>query len=444
MKKYIIGLVTVALCASFSQAIAQKEAYETTVDGVKVIVQPSGNSIVEIQAIIKGGVQNYPANKMGIEALAMTALTECGTINHDKNSFKDQLDKVSASVNGYTNKNYSVLRMNCIKSDFDVVWPLYTEALTQPRFDSKELARIKQDAINNLKANESQPDAAIDKYADKIAFEGRDYAKDPEGTVDIIQGLTPDETKAYYQGLLSRSRMVIVVVADMDRTTLESKLKGLLDGIKQGAPFDFKKSFFRIYKNTFSSEKRDLATNYVEGITSGPEAGTPDFNAFQLAMRIFADRHFLEVRTNNGLSYAPQAWFSPGATSVAKFAVSTTEPDKYIAVFDKLVDKVKTEGFKADEVADMKVTYLTSFYYKNETNFAQASSIASNEVVYGDWKRSVTLVDDVKKLTPENISDAFRKYIGNTIWVYQGDTKKVNPLLYTNGTLHKADNPVSN
>jgi len=444
MKKYVFSLLIAASVANINQAFAQKEAYETTVDGVKVIVQPSGNSIVEIQAIIKGGVQNYSADKMGIEALAMSALTECGTANHDKNSFKNQLDKVSATVFGYTNKNFAVLRMNCIKGDFDTVWPLFSEALTQPKFDGKEFTRIQQDAINNLKANESQPDVAIDKYADKIAFANRDYAKDPEGTVEILQKLTPEQTKAYYEGILTRSRMLIVVVADMDRATLESKLKVLLDGIKQGPAFDFKKSFFRVYKNTFSSENKDLATNYVEGITSGPEAGTPDFDAFQVAMRIFAQRHFLEVRTNNGLSYAPQSWFSSGATSVAKFSVSTTQPDKYIAVFDKLVDQVKTDGFKADEVADMKVTYLTGFYYKNETNNAQASSIASNEVVYGDWKRSLTLVGDVKKLTTEEVSDAFRKYIGNIIWVYQGDPKKVNPLLYTNGTLHKADNPVNN
>jgi zinc protease len=444
MKRYIIGLFTIALIAGLNTASAQNKAYETMVDGVKVIVQPSGNGIVEIQTIIKGGVQNYPADKMGIEALAMNALTECGTVTHDKNSFKNQLDKVSASVYGYTNKNYATIRMNCIKSDFDVVWPLYAEAITQPRFDDKEFTRIKQDAINNLKANESQPDAAIDKYANKIAFAGRDYAKDPAGTVDIIQKLTPDETKAYYKGLLTRSRMVIVVVADIDRSVIETKIKMLLDGVKQGAPFELKKSFFRAYKNTFSSEPRDLATNYIEGITSGPQAGAPDFNAFNVAMRIFAERHFLDVRTNNGLSYAPSAGFAVGATSVAKFSVSTTQPDKYIAVFDKLVDKVKTEGFKPDEVANMKITYLTGFYYKNETNLAQAASIASNEVLFSNWKRSLTLVDDVKKLTTEEVNDAFRKYIGNIIWVYQGDPKKVNPLLYTNGTLKKADNPVNN
>jgi zinc protease len=443
MKKYIYLLLIAAATGSVKTASAQQKAYDMMVDGVKVIVQPSGNDIVEIQTIIKGGVQNYSADKMGIESMAMNALTECGTLKHDKNSFKNALEKVSASVGAGANKNFSLIRLNCIKGDFETAWPLYVEAITIPKFDAKEFDRIKQDAINELKASESDPDNAIDKYADKIAFAGRDYVKDPDGTPEIIQKLTSMETQAFYKSILTKSRMLVVVVADLDRADIEAKVKGMLSGIKQGAPFEMKKSFFRVYKNTFSAEKRDLATNYVEGITSGPAPGTPDYDAFNVAMRIFADKHFLDVRTNNGLSYAPQAWFSPGATSVAKFSVSTTQPDKYIAVFDKLVDKIKGQGFNNAEVADMKVTYLTGFYYKNETNTAQASSIASNEVLHNNWKRSLTLASDVKKLTPEQVSDAFRKYIGNIIWVYQGDPAKVNPLLFTNGTLNKGDNPVS-
>ncbi|MDB5061328.1 MAG: hypothetical protein JWP67_1171 [Mucilaginibacter sp.] len=441
MKKYIYVLLIAA--GSVKPAIAQQKAYETMVDGVKVIVQPSGNDIVEVQTIIKGGVQNYPATKIGIESMAINALTECGTLKHDKNSFKNQLEKISATVYGGSNKNYSVVRLNCIKGDFETAWPLYVEAITMPKFEPKEFERIKQDAITELKSEESQPDIAIDKYADKIAFAGRDYAKDPSGTPAIIQKLTPAETKAYYQSVLTKSRLLIVVVANLDRANIEAKVKTMLAGIKQGAPFELKKSFFRVYKNSFSSENRELATNYVEGVTSGPTPGTPDFDAFNVAMRIFADRHFLDIRTNNGLSYAPSAWFSSGATSAARFSVSTTQPDKYIAVFDKLVDKIKTQGFRADEVADMKVTYLTGFYYKNETNSAQAASLAANEVLHNNWRRSLTLVNDVKKLTAEQVSDAFRKYIGNIVWVYQGDTKKVNPLLYTNGTLNKGENSVS-
>jgi len=443
MKKYIYLLLIAAASGSVTTAVAQQKAYATMVDGVKVIVQPSGNDIVEIQTVIKGGVHNYPAAKMGIESMAITALTECGTLKHDKNSFKNQLDKISAAVYGGSNKNFSVVRLNCIKGDFETAWPLYVEAITMPKFDAKEFERIKQDAITNLKAAESQPDEAIDKFADKVAFAGRDYAKNPDGTPEIISKLTAEETKAFYNSILTKSRLLIVVVADLDRADIEAKVKAMLAGVKQGTPFQMKKDFFRVYKNTFSAENRELATNYVEGITSGPAPGTPDYDAFNVAMRIFGDRHFLDVRTNNGLSYAPQSWFSAGSTSVAKFSVSTTQPDKYIAVFDKLVDKIKTQGFANDEVANMKVTYLTGFYYKNETNSAQASSIASNEVLHNNWKRSLTLAEDVRKLTATQVSDAFRKYIGNIVWVYQGDTKKVNPLLYTNGTLNKGDNPVS-
>lgn len=444
MKKYVIGMLAIAATLNIKPAFAQQKPYETTVDGVKVIVQPSGNEIVEIQTIIRGGVQNYGADKQGIESLAMTGLTECGTLKHDKNSFKDALDKVDAAVYGSAGKDYSVIRMNCIKNDFDTVWPLYVEAITQPKFDTTEFRRIKQDALTNLKAMDSQPDFAIDKMANDIAFKGRSYSELPQGTADVIKGLTAQQVKDYYNSILTRSRMFIVVVADLPQAAIEAKVKGMLDNIKKGAPFQFKTDFFRVYQNSFNAEQRQLATNYVEGVTSGPELNAPDFYAFQIAFSIFYNRHFLDVRTKNGLSYAPQVFFNQGATTTAKFRVSTTKPNDYIAVFDKLVDSTKKHGFNEGELANMKQTFLTGFYYKNETNAAQASSIASNEVLHGDWRRSINLIDNVKKLTVEDINNAFTKYIGNIVWVYQGDPKQVNPLLYKNGTLHQADNPVTN
>ncbi|RYY35612.1 MAG: insulinase family protein [Sphingobacteriaceae bacterium] len=443
MKKYIFALFVAAAALNTQQASAQTDAYEMTVNGVKIIVQPAQNDIVEIQTIIKGGVQNYPATKTGIESLAMSALTECGTEKHDKNAFKNALDKVSAQVYGYAQKDYSVVRMNCLKGDFDTVWPLYVEALTQPKFDATEFTRIKSVAIARLQSANSQPDNAIDNFADSIAFGKQDYAKDPAGTVPTLSKLTAVETKAYYNSVFTKSHLLIVVVSSLDKATIEAKVKGLLGDVKQGQPFALKKSFFRVYKNSFNAEAKGLATNYVEGVTSGPQPGTKDFDAFMVGMRIFANRHFVDIRTKNGLSYAPQAWFSAGATSTARFSVTTTDPNKYITVFDKLVDSIKTKGFDAEEVANMKITYLTGFYYKNETNSAQASSIASNEVLHGNWKRSLTMVDDIKKLTVAQVNTAFRNYIGNTIWVYQGDPKKVNPVFFINGTLKKGDNPVS-
>lgn len=429
-RQYIaIGTVLFAFITAKAQP---SKAYEMTVDGVKVVVQPvENNSIVEIQTIIKGGVQNYPASQQGIESLAMSALTECGTLNDSKDAFKNKLDKVSGYVSAYTSAYYATIRMNCIKEDFNTVWPLYVDAITKPAFNPTEFGRIKQDAINELKSQDSDPDGAIEKMARETAFKGLDYAKSPSGTEKTIATLTATQTKDYYKSILEKSRMFIVVVGDIDKSVLESKIHALLAVIPAGKPFQLKKVEYAPTKNTFTSQSKENATNYIEGITSGPKPGSMDYNAFQLAMRIFYDRHFLEVRTKNGLSYAPQAWFNGGSTSSSAVYVTTTDPNKYIAVVRSLIQDVKKNGFTADEVKNMKTSYVTSTYYKQETNSAQASSYASNEVLHDNWHRSNTLNADFNKVTVADVDKAFNKYINNMTWVYQGDTSKVNPQLYT-------------
>jgi predicted Zn-dependent peptidase len=420
-----------ALAFIFPAAAQVNAPYEMTVNGVKVIVQPSGNEIVEIRTILKGGVQNYPADKAGIESLAMNALTECGTTKEDKNSFKDKLDKVSAEISGSSQMDYSSLRLNCIKSDLDIVWPLYIDALTNPLFDSKEFDRIKQDAINNLNSQASEPDFAIDKMAKETAYAGKDYAKNPDGTELTVSRLTAQDTKAYYASLLTRSRMLIVVVGDLDRNTLEKKIQDLTAGIPAGKPVKLMRYNYLPAKNTFKSEKKELATNYIEGITSAPQPGSPDFDAFTLACRIFYDRHFLEVRTNNGLSYAPLVHFDGGLSPSTSIIVSTTNPDKYKSVFDQLVHKIKNEGFTEEEVKNGKNVYVTSFYYKMETNSAQAAALASNEILNNNWRRALTINEEMNKVSLAEVNQAFRKYISHITWVYQGDSTKVNPVVYT-------------
>ena len=432
MQKIFRQIVILVMLAAPLPLLAQMgKAYEMNINGVKVIVQPSGNDIVVIKTFIRGGVQNYPPGKAGIENLALNALTECGTAKDDKNAYKNKLDRVSAQINGSTGMDFATFTMNCIKSDFNTVWPLYADAMLTPRFDAKEFDRIKQDAINFIRSNESNPDNAIDKMARQTAFAGKSYAKDPQGTVETVTKLTPDETKKYWQAIFNRSRTVIVVVADLDRADLEAKLKTMLAAVPQGVPMVIKKESYTPAANTFKPQQRDNATNYIQGITGGPQPGTADFNAFVLAMRVFSSRHFVEIRSKNGLSYAPGAWFTAGNSNYANLYVTTTEPDKYIAVARQLIEKVKTEGFTAEELKNIKTQYLTGVYYRQETNDAQASSLGANEIIHGNWKRANTIKDDIKKVTLDQMNTVFKKYIKNITWSYQGDPKKVNASLYT-------------
>jgi predicted Zn-dependent peptidase len=417
-------------------AHAQKmDAYEMSIEGVKVIVQPVNNQILEVQAVFKGGVQNYTATQSGIEALTLKALTECGTKNDDKNSFKNKLDKVNAQMYSAARMDYSSFKLNCIKEDFEIVWPLFVDALITPRFDEKEFKRIKDETLNNIREQNANPDNSISKMARETAFAGKKYAIDPAGSDAAVTKLTNSDIQNYYKSLATRSRMFLVVVGNIDSTELKPKLIQLLKAIPQGKPFVSAADVYTPKVTTFKVQKKDLATNYIEGVASGPAPGSKEFYAFQLAMRIFYNRHFLEIRTNNGLSYAPYSYFSGGLTPFSGIGVSTTDPNKYIQVLNKLIAKTK-EGFTNDEVKDIKTRYVTAVYTGQESNSDQANALAANQVTHNNWRKALTLNDDLKNITAKDLTNTFNKHISKFTWVYQGNPALVNSQLFA-GSPHK-------
>jgi hypothetical protein len=56
--------------------------------------------------------------------------------------------------------------------------------------------------------------------------------------------------------------------------------------------------------------------------------------------------------------------------------------------------------------------------------------LATNEVVHNNWKRAIEIKDEINKVTLQDANNAFKKYITNITWVYQGDPKKVDSKLY--------------
>ena len=78
--------------------------------------------------------------------------------------------------------------------------------------------------------------------------------------------------------------------------------------------------------------------------------------------------------------------------------MTTTQPDKYIAVARNLIDEVKKDGFTEAELKNEKTGYLTGLYYRQETNEEQAAALATNEVVHNNWKRAIEIKDEINKV----------------------------------------------
>ena len=81
-------------------ASAQSKATSFDVAGIKVIMKPTQKEIINVSMYFRGGVTNYPADKAGIEQLALASTTECGPKKYNKDVFKDREDAFGVEVSG--------------------------------------------------------------------------------------------------------------------------------------------------------------------------------------------------------------------------------------------------------------------------------------------------------------------------------------------------------
>jgi len=71
--------------------------------------------------------------------------------------------------------------------------------------------------------------------------------------------------------------------------------------------------------------------------------------------------------------------------------------------------------------------FITEYFLDNETNAAQADFLARSELYEGDYKEADRFVDELKRVTPEDIQRVARKYMKGFRFAYVGDPAKLNP-----------------
>ena len=403
---------------------------EMMIDGFKVIYKPSTKDIISMSLFVKGGTSNYSKEQEGIEKLTLSVLEESGSMKYPHDKFHSLLESYGTSISVQPGLDASQVEMTCLKNKWNESWDIFADLILHPSFDETTVANKKEEALSDLKQKESDPDSHLGDMVYNTIFSSTNYNKMLDGSESSISKLTQADLKKYYSGLISKNKLYVVVVGNVSETDLKEKI-GMLKGIVLGNPMalqtdnrpDFSKS--SLYK-----EDRKLATNYIQGIMDAPAPGTPDFVAMKIAMQIFSEHLFLEVRTKRNLSYAPYAYLDGVKSSYALMYVSTTDPAQSVQVMIDELKNIRKNGFTEAELKNKKEGYLTAYYMNLETNSALANTLGTNENL-STWKNSLKVLDDVQKLSIDDVNRVFKKYTNAIRWVYLGDASAANEKLFT-------------
>ena len=133
----------------------------------------------------------------------------------------------------------------------------------------------------------------------------------------------------------------------------------------------------------------------------------------KIALDILSDNLFKEVRTKRNMAYAVQSGMRSSRVNSGIIYISTTVPNEAMEVIFNEIEKMKTEYISEERIEEAVNGFITSYYLSNEGLLDQAIDLGSWEVRGYGWEESFAFVENLRKVSPEDIREVANKYIKN-------------------------------
>ena len=416
------------------QSVVAKQAAlvsEFDVNGLKVLLKRrEGSLTVAAGLFIRGGASNINAQNAGIETLMLSVATEA-TTNFPRARMRSELSRMGTVIASSSNNDYSVLSLATTRMHFDRSWQIFTDVVLRPAFTKEDVALVQQRQVVSLSDDTDNPDVYLQKLQERVAYAGYPYLNNTSGTPETVAKLTPEDLSKYHARLMETSRLLLVIVGDLNPAEVKALVTQSFGKLPRGTYKAETIPQLAFDKSSVEVTPRELPTNYVQGLFTAPSLTSPDIYAMRIASSLLRDRVFEEVRVKRNLSYAPDAFLRTQAANVGGLYVTAVDANQSIRLMLTEINRLQTEPVSSDDIHAVIAQYLTTYYLGQETNAAQAGELAQYELIGGGWRNSVNFLEKLSAVTPADIQRVAQKYMRNIRFVVLGNPQSVDPNVFT-------------
>jgi predicted Zn-dependent peptidase len=283
---------------------------------------------------------------------------------------------------------------------------------------------LKRKIIIGSKQGESNPDIRLQEVLMTSAFKNTPYTARPEGSEETLSKLTANDLKKYYQTLLNKKRLFIVVVGKLTKEELVEKIISSFGNISS-QPYstqDYKDPVWN--DNMLSTEQSDLPINYVSAVLNAPGMTNIDYVPFQLGISGLSGYIFENLGVNLNLSYSQGADLINLRMPYVRIYATTKKPLEAMQAIVATLKRIQSNGVNDEWLTHLKNIYLTRSYMVDQSASDICSSLGHAEVM-GGWQYAEDLPQLVKMTTVEQVNRALNFYIVGLKWNYLGNTEAI-------------------
>jgi len=431
----LMGVLTLAP-GTVPEARAQSAANDTStsvfdVSGVHVILRRNtANDVVAANLYLIGGDQQDTPQNAGIEPFLLW-VSERGTKHYSRDVLRAKMAALGSTIVVEPRDDWTMYGFRGVRDTFDSTWAIFADRLMAPTLAPTDVEFVRAQVLSAVKQRNDSPDDLVQGLADSLLFAGQPYSIPATGSERSLSSITPAELQKYRATQMVTSRMLLVVVGNIERARLEKLIAPTIGTLPRGS-----------YKWTPPPDppaspasvmyvQRQLPTNYLLGYYAGPRSSSPDYQALRIATSVLSGRLFTEIRVRRNLTYDVSAPFIERAIASGGLYVTTVYPDSALGIMRHEILRMQTTLLDPENLNVIVQQFITEYYLNNETDAEQANQIARAELYGGDYRLAAKFVDELRAVTPQDIRDASRKYMRGTHFAYVGDSTKVSRALIT-------------
>ncbi len=432
IKIFLLFAITVSpFSAAYAQtAAAASQITEFDVNGMKVLIKRRpGTPTVAAGLFFRGGVRNMNADNAGIEGFALNVATE-GSKSYPRQKLRKETSSVGTVISSGSNYDFSALALASTKQNFENSWKVFVDVALNPAFAAEDVERVRGNFLTALRGQSDSPEGSLEVLNESVVYAGHPYANDPTGTIANISKFKAADLTAYHRNLIQTSRMLLVVVGDVEPSVFRSRVEASFGKLPRGDYKDVPLPAISFAKSTVDITTKSVQTDYVKGTFAAPSIRDPDYYAMRTAMTILQTQVFQEVRTKRNLSYAPDAELGEQSANTASISVSSVNPNESIRIMLGEIQKLKQNPVEEESIGQMAGYFLTTYYLKQETNAAQAAELAQYELLGGGWRNSLEFLDRIRKVKPAEVQAAANKYMKNLRFVVVGNPADIDRSIF--------------
>ncbi len=403
-----------------TQTIAGPIQSLTLANGLKVIlVENHAAPVVTWVVTYKVGSRNEAVGWTGSTHLLEHMLFK-GTKNLGKGQISQLLQRNGAQFNATTGTDRTNYYETYSSDKLEMGIRLEADRMRNSLIPDGERQSEMTVVRNELERGESNPDRTLFQAVSAQAYKSHPYHHPTIGWRSDVEGVSTERLREFYDTYYHPNNAVAVLVGDF-KTAEAAKLIEQYFG-----PIPAAKHIPPMYTTEEPQEgerrftiRRRGETNLVHSAWHIPDVNHQDLAPLKVLETLLDSGKTSRLhRALVEKELATEAWAYCGIQrDPSLFWIGTTvRPGVTHETIEKAalaeIDKLKQEPVTTAELQKAKNQAEAGYIYGTDGTSGLAISLGEYEAMAGDWKRAFTLLDEIKKVTPQDVQRVAKTYFG--------------------------------